>query len=147
MNESTRVRALCCECGNLRTVSAKYKAPRSDDNRSLECYDDPRGWRVTCTLKCSVCGTKTRHAMLRDACTVLHRDHAEMREAEMREYERVALIRRQAEMATNDELREEALRRIRNILTKLDPETLTLRECGDLLGLLNEMMDRRGGVL
>ncbi|MGA8332960.1 MAG: DUF6315 family protein [Mycobacterium sp.] len=65
MEEITRVRALCCECGNLRTVSAHHRS-RKDDNRSGECDDDPRGWRVTGTLKCSVCGGKTRHALLRD---------------------------------------------------------------------------------
>jgi hypothetical protein len=77
MEEITHVRALCCECGNLRTVSAKYR-PRNDDNRSGECDDDPRGWRVTGTFKCSVCGTATRHAQLRDACGE-YRDHAERR--------------------------------------------------------------------
>jgi hypothetical protein len=43
MQEITRVRALCCQCGNLRTVSAKY-SPRNDDNRSGECDGDPRSW-------------------------------------------------------------------------------------------------------
>ena len=28
--------------------------------------DHPLGWRVTGTLKCSNCGTKTRHALLRE---------------------------------------------------------------------------------
>jgi hypothetical protein len=65
MQEITRVRALCCECGNLRTVSANYGPPR-DGNHSVEGCADPRGWRVTGTLKCSICKVKTRHALLRD---------------------------------------------------------------------------------
>jgi hypothetical protein len=76
MQEITRVRALCCECGNLRTVSANHRS-RNDDNRSGECDDDARGWRVTGTLKCSVCGGKTRHALLRDDDTEF-RDIAEL---------------------------------------------------------------------
>lgn len=76
MQEITRVRALCCECGNLRTVSANHRS-RKDDNRSGECDDDPRGWRVTGTLKCSECGGATRHALLRDACGE-YRDVAEL---------------------------------------------------------------------
>jgi hypothetical protein len=76
MSEITRVRALCCECGNLRTVSANHRS-RNDDNRSGECVDDPRGWRCTGTLRCSECGSKTRHALLRDACGQF-RDFAEL---------------------------------------------------------------------
>jgi hypothetical protein len=92
MSEITRVRALCCECGNPRTVSANYKR-RNDGNQSGECDDDPRGWRLTCTLKCSVCGARTRHAMLRDDA---HRDFAELRKDE-----RHAAIRR--DVANNAE--------------------------------------------
>jgi hypothetical protein len=77
---TARIRALCCECGNLRTVTANYKLPR-DNNRSIECGDDPRGWRVTGTLKCAVCKAKTRHALLRDACGE-YRDFAELPEHE-----------------------------------------------------------------
>ncbi len=65
MQDTTRIRALCCECGNLRTVAANHRGPR-DANRTDETSDrDGRGWRCTVTLKCSACGTKTRHALLR----------------------------------------------------------------------------------
>jgi hypothetical protein len=36
------VRALCCECGNLRTVSANYSPPR-DENRTTDASDEPNG--------------------------------------------------------------------------------------------------------
>lgn len=58
------VRALCCECGNLRTVSASYR--RYDDNLSCDDNLHPLGWRCTMTLKCSICRGPTRHAILRD---------------------------------------------------------------------------------
>jgi hypothetical protein len=139
MRESTRVRALCCECGNLRTVAASYKPPR-DANNTDEADIHQRGWRCTATLKCSICMTKTRHALLRD-------DDPEYRDfAELRERERHVLIRQQAEVrrCSEEDLRQEAQRRIRNIMAVLCLRDLTLRECGDLLGLLNEMIDRRG---
>lgn len=83
MQEITRLRALCCECGNLRSVAATYNAPR-DDNRTDETSDrDGRGWRCTATLKCSNCGNKTRHALIRE-------DNDEYRDvAELRDYERL----------------------------------------------------------
>jgi hypothetical protein len=58
------VRALCCECGSLRTTSAGYR--RNDDNLSFEDNLHPQGWRCTRTLKCSACRAPTRHAVLRD---------------------------------------------------------------------------------
>jgi hypothetical protein len=72
----THVRALCCDCGNLRYVSARYAGRRepSDTNRSRDDGSDPRGWRMTRTLKAS-----TVHALLRD--DLQHcRDVAEDRE-------------------------------------------------------------------
>jgi hypothetical protein len=57
-------RALCCECGNLRTTSARYR--RNDDNLTFEDNRHPQGWRCTRTLKCSICRAPTRHAVLRD---------------------------------------------------------------------------------
>lgn len=45
--------------------SQRELPPYIDDNYSGECDDNPRGWRVTGTLKCSLCKTKTRHALLR----------------------------------------------------------------------------------
>jgi hypothetical protein len=140
---TNRVRALCCECANLRTVSANYSLPH-DANRSYERDpDDKRGWRVTGTLKCAVCVTKTRHALLRDDDKPEHRDFAELEE-----HERHAVIGRRAasrrpETAANDELRTESIRRIRDIMGQLHLNDLTLQECGDLLELLHQMIDRR----
>src|SRR5262245_44264086 len=57
----TTVPALCCECGNQRTVSASYR--RYDANHSYD-VGDPRGWRATVTLKCDPCQQPTRHALL-----------------------------------------------------------------------------------
>jgi hypothetical protein len=69
------VNALCCECGNLRTVSAAYCFRRGDPNRSTDGFGDhPRGWRYTGTLLCSTCGRRTRHAVLRSD---QYRDSAE----------------------------------------------------------------------
>jgi DNA-binding transcriptional regulator GbsR (MarR family) len=121
-------------------VSANYKAPR-DYNRAGELDLHERGWRVTGTLKCSVCKTKTRHAILRD--------HDEYRDfAELEERERRAVIGRRAalrrlETAANDVLRQEAQRRISDIMGQLHLKDLTLEECGDLLELLHQMIDRR----
>jgi len=63
-------RALCCQCGNLRTVSARHRfrwgdpaTTHDDDDR-----DHPgRFWRMTGTLVCSVCEGPTVHALIRDA--------------------------------------------------------------------------------
>lgn len=81
MSENTRprVRALCCECGNLRTVSSNWSF-RRDDNKT--CDDDDRRhpgrfWRMTGTLKCATCKRSTRHAILRDDDIPEHRDGAE----------------------------------------------------------------------
>jgi hypothetical protein len=68
-------RALCCECGQLRTVSANHNH-RLDDNLAYDAGPQERnGWRMTGTLKCSHCGTCTRHAVLRD--NYENRDNAE----------------------------------------------------------------------
>lgn len=49
---SDRVRALCCHCGNLRTVSAHHHH-RLDENLTQDAGpNQPNGWRMTCTLKC-----------------------------------------------------------------------------------------------
>jgi hypothetical protein len=85
MSETTRIRALCCECGNLRTVATNYNPP-CDANRIDECEPNERGWRLTCTLKCSICATKTRHALLRD-----YDDYRDF--AELSEHQRHAVIR------------------------------------------------------
>jgi hypothetical protein len=69
-----RVRALCCVCGQLRTVSEKYT--RLDDNLAYDDQRDPRHWRMTVTLKCSHCSGPARHALLRDGSP--YRDAAEV---------------------------------------------------------------------
>jgi len=55
--------ALCCECGNRRTVTSDYSRP-NDPNYSFGINSHPQGWRRTQTLKCLECGTQTRHAIL-----------------------------------------------------------------------------------
>jgi hypothetical protein len=77
LRRASRIRTLCCECGNLRTTSAGYR--RKDDNRSFDDNCHPQGWRCTVTLKCSACKTATRHAVLRDSCEPRFRDAAETR--------------------------------------------------------------------
>jgi hypothetical protein len=80
--------------------------------------------RVTGTLKCSVCGSATRHAILRDACGEF-RDFAELAEHEqdrqiiaaLAGHERRRAMIAVAREATEDELRQEALYRI-----KRDPD-------------------------
>lgn len=75
---NVRVRALCCECGMLRTVSWHYR--RNDANYTWDGRDaDPqgRGWRSTGTLKCSVCRRDTCHAHLRDELSPEDRDRFE----------------------------------------------------------------------
>lgn len=67
------VRALCL-CANLLTVSARHHH-RLDANRSCDDRRHPEGWRMTATLKCSVCRELTRHALLRDDSE--YRDTAE----------------------------------------------------------------------
>lgn len=59
-----RVRALCCKCGQLRSVSSVFV--RRDDNLTYDDTEAKHGWRMTVTLKCSHCGRLTRHARLRD---------------------------------------------------------------------------------
>jgi hypothetical protein len=162
MKKVTRLRALCCECGNLRSVAVNYNAP-CDDNRTDETSDrDGRGWRCTATLKCSNCRTKTRHALIR-------RDDDESRDvAERREYERIAAERGITKVAkelgfrlpgdalagladedrrwAEDELHGEAVRRVQSIMGAVAPEDLTLVELGELIPLLRSFLDRRGGV-
>lgn len=77
-----RNRALCCVCGTLRTVSARY-SPRLDENHTFDDgdRDQPgRFWRMTCTLKCATCGHSARHALLRDDVAPAYRDGAEARQ-------------------------------------------------------------------
>lgn len=69
------VKALCCDCGQLRTVSANYHFG-NDQNRSDGYFYDSRGWSHTGTLKCVECGRPTRHALLRGEDDK-YRDHDE----------------------------------------------------------------------
>ncbi|KZS70660.1 hypothetical protein A4G26_25460 [Mycobacterium kansasii] len=71
-----RVRALCCVCGQLRTISEAYR--RSDGNQTSDSPIEPNGWRMTTTIKCGHCGHRTRHAVLRDDSDPF-RDRAEGR--------------------------------------------------------------------
>jgi hypothetical protein len=77
LRRTSRIRALCCECGNLRTTSAGYG--RNDDNRTFDDNCHPLAWRCTGTLKCSACKTATRHAVLRDSDEPRFRGIAETR--------------------------------------------------------------------
>ncbi|MGJ6124907.1 DUF6315 family protein [Mycolicibacterium sp. Y3] len=60
-----QVQALCCTCGNLRTVSANYYASTQDPNGAYSEQGKVEGWRETKSLKCAACGERTRHAVLR----------------------------------------------------------------------------------
>lgn len=63
--QADRQQALCCECGQLRTVSERYySGTQSDPNRGGGLFTDPRGWFDTKSLKCEHCGRQTRHALL-----------------------------------------------------------------------------------
>lgn len=59
-----RRQALCCDCGNVRTVSGNYHRS-NDPNYGYGEQARAKGWRHTQTLKCDVCQERTRHAMLR----------------------------------------------------------------------------------
>ena len=62
-----QVRALCCECGNVRTTStyAAYgePAPATADRLAALGYEPTR---CTVSRKCAVCRKQTTHAYLRD---------------------------------------------------------------------------------
>jgi hypothetical protein len=59
-----QAKALCCVCGNLRTVSFDYSR-RQDPNHSDSPRGKAEGWLRTESLKCDECGERTRHAVLR----------------------------------------------------------------------------------
>lgn len=156
MHEITRVRALCCECGNLRDVSARYagRFEPADTARSTDDGNDPRGWRMTRTLKCSVCKAATVHALLCDH-TQDHCDVPPDRGAQLTSKMLGALgfeipagaltgLNDDVMQWTNKELQTEAASRISRIMTTIAPEDLTLEECADLLALLQSVVDRRG---
>jgi hypothetical protein len=131
----SRIRALCCECGNLRTVGANYSPRRSDGNRSCDDAADARGWRMTFTLKCAQCKTPTVHALLRDNRPEC-RDYAE-------EQQLLAIFLDAAERELKELHREAAQRRIASIMTAVPLRDLTFEECRELLAVLQPMKNRR----
>jgi hypothetical protein len=58
-----QVSALCCVCGNRRTVSDDYSR-RQDPNHSSSELGKAEGWRSTQSLTCDHCGERTRHAVM-----------------------------------------------------------------------------------
>ena len=74
--DQTLTRALCCDCGQVRTVKRNHTLRRyvpdfgfgyllSFDGRRNAPFAQP-GDRFMGDLKCSYCGAITRHAVLRD---------------------------------------------------------------------------------
>jgi hypothetical protein len=79
--KAPRVDALCCVCGERRTVSSDH-ARREDPNYSYDSINShPSGWRSTQTLKCGECGEHTRHAVL----TTLRDDRWRYRDEEQQQ--------------------------------------------------------------
>jgi hypothetical protein len=88
LSDPTLTRALCCDCGQLRTVKRRYRLGRfvpelgsgylmSPQGRSTYPFAQP--WdRFVGDLKCSHCRATTRHAVVRDGDD--YADHAEERE-------------------------------------------------------------------
>lgn len=62
--QPVRLNALCCVCGNHRTVSSNFYRKSSDPNNNYNETGRRLGWNNTATLKCDACGTTTRHAIL-----------------------------------------------------------------------------------
>lgn len=121
MQEITRVRALCCKCGNLRTVSTRYayRVELGYDERSWDDGDDARGWRMTQPLRCSACKATTIHAVLLDAAAPDIRDGAETRQWSTRE----ELMRISADITDRvglDDLTTDELRQLVGILVAAD---------------------------
>ena len=143
------VRALCCECGNLRTVSAKYSPPR-DDNRATE-FGDPRLWRWTGTVKCSVCKTRTRHAIIRDNCPE-YRDAAEDADHQSIVLSlatwRLVHERRKLAEFSDEELLKIARRRVYeltdNVMKTVPLGDLTMEDCHTVLEAFKQIADNHG---
>lgn len=81
MTAAGRAPALCCLCGNVRTVSTGYYAGTSRVSQAEAVWSEERlaeiqsrghlleqevGWRCLTILKCDNCGERTRHARIRD---------------------------------------------------------------------------------
>lgn len=73
-----RVTALCCTCGNLRTVSGDYHRYQDPEHAESE-RGKAEGWRKTQALKCDACGEQTRHALLHPS-DARYRDYDEKRQ-------------------------------------------------------------------
>jgi hypothetical protein len=133
------VRALCCECGNLRTVSSLF---RSRDH-VYDCDDKhPERWRMTDTLKCSVCGSPTRHAVLRDD----HPDHRD--DAEERDHKEMAKRRRGLQDFDDYELlraaQDRAIKLLNRVANQLRPSDFTLKDCYQMLDTYMTIADDHG---
>lgn len=63
-HQPTRLEALCCACGQLRTVSSDYGRYGHPDHSDGDLCRNANGWRRTEPLKCDECGAVTRHAVL-----------------------------------------------------------------------------------
>ncbi|MDO0977189.1 zinc finger domain-containing protein [Mycolicibacterium frederiksbergense] len=63
---AAQTNALCCVCGNLRTVSSDFSRYQ-DPNNANSSRGKTEGWRKTESLKCDACGERTRHALLHPA--------------------------------------------------------------------------------
>ncbi len=64
-----RNRALCCACGQVRTVAQAFRGRKPDDARAQE--DGAQPWCAW--LRCAHCRTVTRHAVIADSLTQLWR--------------------------------------------------------------------------
>lgn len=64
--QPTRLNALCCICGNHRTVSSNHYTSCKDPNSNYNEGNRAKGWKTTRTLKCDECGNGTRHAIIED---------------------------------------------------------------------------------
>jgi hypothetical protein len=121
------VRALCCECGNLRTVSSRF--------RSRGCIGDlddrHPDRRMIDMLACSVCGQETRHARLRDD----YPDHRDA--AEERDHKELAKRSRGLQDFDDYELlraaQDRAIKLLNRVASQLRPTDFTLEDCYRML--------------
>jgi hypothetical protein len=133
------VRALCCECGNLRMVRSRF---RSRDSIGDLDSRHPDLWRMVDMLACSVCGHETRHARLRDD-TPKHRDVAEERD-----HNQAAKRARGLEHLDDYELLNGARPRVVEIMDRFSdnmrPSDLTLEDCYRILDTYKQVADDHG---
>lgn len=72
------VRALCCECGRMRSVDPLTRGKRVGE---AGWNEDPANGRCLVTRKCGTCKRQTAHAWLRDDLEPDRRDLAERHNA------------------------------------------------------------------